>query len=98
MSVAISDISTTKHVAAKLEKAGLVKAVKAVKSPSQRIYVLTHIIPAADITGGNFFDAGEVLVQTNCPVDMLICSSARCDTRGRTVQSHHLPCTATELG
>jgi DNA-directed RNA polymerase III subunit RPC6 len=44
----------------KLETTQLIKSIKSVKSPAQRIYMLFHLAPAEDITGGSFFDAGDL--------------------------------------
>lgn len=44
----------------KLEKLNLIKGIKSVKSPAQRIYMLYHLAPSDDVTGGSFFDAGDL--------------------------------------
>lgn len=44
----------------KLEGSQLIKSIKSVKAPAQRIYMLSHLAPAEDITGGSFFDAGDL--------------------------------------
>jgi len=44
----------------KLESSQLIKSIKSVKSPAQRIYMLFHLAPAEDVTGGSFFDSGDL--------------------------------------
>lgn len=44
----------------KLEGGQLIKSIKSVKAPAQRIYMLFHLAPAEDVTGGSFFDAGDL--------------------------------------
>ncbi|KAF2720847.1 RNA polymerase Rpc34 [Polychaeton citri CBS 116435] len=46
--------------AGKLEGRGLIKQVKSVKGPGQRTYMLAHLVPGDDVTGGSFFDAGDL--------------------------------------
>nr|POE99444.1 putative dna-directed rna polymerase iii subunit rpc6 [Quercus suber] len=41
-----------------LEKNRLVKGVKNVKQPVQKTYMLFHLVPSEDVTGGSFFDGG----------------------------------------
>jgi DNA-directed RNA polymerase III subunit RPC6 len=45
---------------ARMEKANLIKAVKSVKGPAQRTYMLAHLRPSEDVTGNSFFDAGDL--------------------------------------
>lgn len=45
---------------AKLEKVGYVKGFRSIKAPAQRMYMLAHLMPSDDVTGGSFFDAGEL--------------------------------------
>ncbi|KAK5679107.1 34-kDa subunit of RNA polymerase III (C) [Elasticomyces elasticus] len=50
----------------KLEGARLVKVIKNVRAPAQKTYMLFHLVPSDDVTGGSFFDAGdldEVLIE-----------------------------------
>ncbi|KAK3075143.1 34-kDa subunit of RNA polymerase III (C) [Teratosphaeriaceae sp. CCFEE 6253] len=44
----------------KLEGARLVKVVKNVRAPAQKTYMLFHLVPSDDVTGGSFFDAGDL--------------------------------------
>lgn len=44
----------------KLEKRHLIKSIKTVKSPVQKTYMLWHLAPSDDVTGGSFFDAGDL--------------------------------------
>lgn len=51
----------------KLEGCKLVKLVQSVKNPAQRTYMLQHLQPGKEVTGGSFFDSGDLdegLVQT----------------------------------
>ncbi|WPH00871.1 Hypothetical protein R9X50_00370200 [Acrodontium crateriforme] len=45
---------------AKLESSRLVKSVKNVRNPAQKTYILFHLSPSEDVTGGSFFDAGDL--------------------------------------
>ncbi|KYG42379.1 hypothetical protein M433DRAFT_157966 [Acidomyces richmondensis BFW] len=44
----------------KLEAAKLIKAVKNTKYPAQKTFMLFHLVPSDDITGGTFFDDGDL--------------------------------------
>ncbi|GAB7365114.1 hypothetical protein MBLNU230_g6204t1 [Neophaeotheca triangularis] len=44
----------------RLENKGLIKAVKNVKSPAQKVYMLSHFQPGEELTGGVFFDGSEI--------------------------------------
>lgn len=44
----------------KLCKLALVKAVKNIKAPAQKTYMLYHLAPSDDVTGGSFYDGGEL--------------------------------------
>ncbi|OQO14889.1 hypothetical protein B0A48_00271 [Cryoendolithus antarcticus] len=44
----------------KLESSRLIKNIKSVKSIAQKTYICFHIEPADDVTGGSFFDAGDL--------------------------------------
>lgn len=46
-----------------LEGKKLVKPVKSIKNPSQRIYMLAHLSPNEDVTGGPWFSDGELDVE-----------------------------------
>lgn len=46
-----------------LEGKKLVKPVKSIKNPSQRIYMLSHLSPNEDVTGGPWFSDGELDVE-----------------------------------
>ena len=46
-----------------LETKKLVKPVKSIKAPSQRIYMLSHLSPNEDVTGGPWFSDGELDVE-----------------------------------
>lgn len=43
-----------------LEKTRLVKGVKNVKQPVQKTYMLFHLVPSEEVTGGSFFDGGTL--------------------------------------
>ncbi|KAK0255461.1 34-kDa subunit of RNA polymerase III (C) [Friedmanniomyces endolithicus] len=45
---------------AKLEGARLVKVIRNVRAPAQKTYMLFHLVPSDDVTGGSFFDAGDL--------------------------------------
>ncbi|KAH9838904.1 putative DNA-directed RNA polymerase III subunit rpc6 [Teratosphaeria destructans] len=44
----------------KLEGLRLIKSVRNIKAPAQRTYMLYHLVPSDDVTGGSFFDAGDL--------------------------------------
>lgn len=44
----------------KLEGARLVKSIKNIRAPMQKTYLLYHLVPSDDVTGGSFFDAGDL--------------------------------------
>ncbi|KAK4543318.1 hypothetical protein LTR36_005677 [Oleoguttula mirabilis] len=44
----------------KLEAAHLVKSIKNIRAPLQKTYMLYHLVPSDDVTGGSFFDAGDL--------------------------------------
>lgn len=47
-------------VTAKLEKLRLIKAVKNIKSPAQKTFMLFRLAPDDSVTGGSFYDGGEL--------------------------------------
>lgn len=44
----------------KMEKNMLIKSVKSVKAPAQKIFMLYHLVPSEEVTGNSFFDAGDL--------------------------------------
>ncbi|KAL1305680.1 hypothetical protein AAFC00_007273 [Neodothiora populina] len=46
-----------------LEGKKLVKPVKSIKNPTQRIYMLSHLSPNEDVTGGPWFSEGELDIE-----------------------------------
>lgn len=44
----------------KMEKANLIKSVKSVRHPTQKTYMLSHLVPSEDVIGNSFFDAGDL--------------------------------------
>ncbi|GAB7356418.1 hypothetical protein MBLNU459_g7190t1 [Dothideomycetes sp. NU459] len=46
-----------------LEAKQLVKPVKSIKNPAQKIYMLKHLSPNEDVTGGPWFSEGELDVE-----------------------------------
>ena len=44
----------------KLESSHLIKSIKNVRAPAQKTYMLYHLAPSDDVTGGSFFDAGDL--------------------------------------
>lgn len=43
-----------------LESQRLIKPVKSIKAPAQRVFMLFHLVPSEDVTGNSFFDAGDL--------------------------------------
>ncbi|KAJ3127621.1 Arabinose-proton symporter (Arabinose transporter) [Nowakowskiella sp. JEL0407] len=43
-----------------LEKKSLIKAVKSVKFPTRKIYMLNHLNPSVELTGGVFYSEGDL--------------------------------------
>ena len=53
----------------KLAKMILIKAVRNIRAPAQKTFMLAHLAPNDDVTGGSFYDAGELdesLVEELC--------------------------------
>ncbi|KAK8198661.1 34-kDa subunit of RNA polymerase III (C) [Zalaria obscura] len=46
-----------------LETKRLVKQIKSVKNPAQKIYMLSHLSPNEDVTGGPWFSDGELDIE-----------------------------------
>lgn len=44
----------------KLAKQQLIKSVKNVRAPAQKTWMLYHLAPSDDVTGGSFYDGGEL--------------------------------------
>lgn len=57
--VGMSQVLVGKSLA-RLENKALIKAVKNVKSPAQKVYMLSHFQPGEELTGGVFFDGSEI--------------------------------------
>lgn len=55
----LTDQGLTK-VTDKLCKLRLVKAVKNIRAPAQKTYMLHHLAPNDEVTGGSFYDGGEL--------------------------------------
>jgi DNA-directed RNA polymerase III subunit RPC6 len=43
-----------------LENQRLIKPVKSIKAPAQRVFMLFHLVPGEDVTGNSFFDGGDL--------------------------------------
>jgi DNA-directed RNA polymerase III subunit RPC6 len=44
----------------RLESMRLVKQIRNVKAPAQKIYMLMHLAPSDEVTGGSFYDGGDL--------------------------------------
>ncbi|RMY64726.1 hypothetical protein D0863_09618 [Hortaea werneckii] len=51
---------TVQKTMTKLENQRLIKSIKNVRAPAQKTYMLFHLVPSDDVTGGSFFDAGDL--------------------------------------
>jgi len=51
---------TVEKAIKKLESTRLIKSVKNVRSPVQKTYMLSHLAPSDDVTGGSFYDGGDL--------------------------------------
>ena len=56
----ISDNKAMERIVTKLQSLYLIKNVKSARSPNQKTYMLYHLAPTDEMTGGSFFDAGEL--------------------------------------
>jgi DNA-directed RNA polymerase III subunit RPC6 len=56
----INDGKSMEKLVAKLTRTSLIKTVKNVKAPAQKTYMLYHLAPSDDVTGGSFYDAGDL--------------------------------------
>ena len=56
----INDAKSMDKLIAKLQRLSLIKSVKNVKAPAQRTYMLHHLAPSDEVTGGSFYDAGDL--------------------------------------
>ena len=56
----ISDNKGMDKLVAKLQRLSLIKSVKNVKAPAQKTYMLYHLAPSDEVTGGSFYDAGDL--------------------------------------
>ena len=56
----INDAKSMDKLIAKLQRLNLIKSVKNVKAPAQRTYMLYHLAPSDAVTGGSFYDAGDL--------------------------------------
>ncbi|KAI5356530.1 putative RNA polymerase Rpc34, winged helix-like DNA-binding domain superfamily [Septoria linicola] len=52
--------AVVQKVVKNLESQRLIKPVRSVKAPAQRVYMLQHLVPSEDVTGNSFFDAGDL--------------------------------------
>ena len=53
-------MTTVNHAVKSLENKNLIKAVKSVKHPSRKTYMMANLQPSEDVTGGAFFTDGEL--------------------------------------
>ena len=56
----INDGKSMEKLISKLTRCNLIKTVKNVKAPAQKTYMLYHLAPSDDVTGGSFYDAGDL--------------------------------------
>lgn len=56
----IKDGKAMDKILNKLQNQKLVKTVKNIKAPMQKTYILFHLAPSDEITGGSFYDAGDL--------------------------------------
>lgn len=56
----IKDSPSMEKLLKALQRAGLIKNVKNVKAQNQKTYMLSYLAPSDEITGGSFYDAGEL--------------------------------------
>lgn len=56
----IKDGKAMDKILNKLQQQRLVKTVKNIKAPMQKTYILFHLAPSDEITGGSFYDAGDL--------------------------------------
>ena len=57
-----------------LEGKRLIKAIRSVKYPSRKIYMLAHLMPSEDVTGGPWFADGELDVDLIDELSDVICA------------------------
>ncbi len=57
-----------------LESKRIIKAIRSVKYPSRKIYMLAHLMPAEDVTGGPWFSDGELDVDLIDELSDVICT------------------------
>lgn len=53
-------MTTVNHAVKSLENKNLIKAVKLVKHPNRKTYMLANLQPSEDVTGGAFYTDGEL--------------------------------------
>ena len=56
----INDGKSMEKLIAKLVRLSLIKTVKNVKAPAQKTYMLFNLAPSDDVTGGSFYDQGDL--------------------------------------
>jgi DNA-directed RNA polymerase III subunit RPC6 len=56
----INDGKSMEKLIAKLVRLSLIKTVKNVKAPAQKTYMLYNLAPSDDVTGGSFYDQGDL--------------------------------------
>jgi len=94
--------ATVQKTMGKLEGQRLVKSVKNVRAPAQKTYMLFHLVPSDDVTGGSFFDGGDLDESLIEELSNLIIFHVRmqswADTKPRRIRREASPITIAEDG
>ena len=56
----IADSKAMDRLVGRLQTLHLIKNVKSAKAPAQKTYMLSHLAPSDEVTGGSFYDAGDL--------------------------------------
>ena len=98
----ISDQKRAEKILGRLQQHNLVKQVKSVKSPVQKTYMLFHLAPSDEITGGSFYDGGDLDESLVKELSNLIVFHVQqmswVDERKKRTKREHSPITIPEDG
>ena len=56
----IKDTGDMEKILRKLSNLNLIKQVKSIKNPAQKTFMLYNLAPSDEVTGGSFYDAGDL--------------------------------------
>lgn len=91
----IKDIKIMTKIVKRLEDLRLVKTIQTTKAPAQKTYILYHLAPSEEVTGGSFYEQGELdedLVEEMCNIIIYhVRQMSWIETKKKRIKREHSP-------